>query len=286
MDSIFLHFRLRYNSNLHHVKNHPMTTTLKFFRRRISQLVNKTGLRPLIFRLQHRAKENFNCPICLYHGPFKDLHPETGTRKHAQCPKCGSLERHRLQYVAMIKLKKRYDFPTMHMLHFAPEDFFRDIFRNWFSKYVTADLMAENVDYKADITRLPFDDESYDFVFASHVLEHIKDDQKALEEIRRILKPNGIAVLPVPLVAHKTIEYPEPNPHEAYHVRAPGVDYFERYKSVFSRVEELTTEDFPPEYQLYIYENRSVWPTDTMPLRPPMSGEKHIDVVPVCYGKI
>ena len=33
----------------------------------------------------------------------------------------------------------------------------------------------------------------------------------------------------------------------------------------------------------FIYEDRSHWPTSKMPLRPPMSGERHLDVVPVCY---
>jgi len=39
-----------------------------------------------------------------------------------------------------------------------------------------------------------------------------------------VVQMNGIAILPVPLVCEKTLEYPEPNPYEAYHVRAPGMD--------------------------------------------------------------
>ena len=33
------------------------------------------------------------------------------------------------------------------------------------------------------------------------VLEHVRDDIKAISEIRRVLKPGGIAIMPVPLVA-------------------------------------------------------------------------------------
>jgi ubiquinone/menaquinone biosynthesis C-methylase UbiE len=139
------------------------------------------------------------------------------------------------------------------------------------------------VNHTVDIQELPFADATYDFVFASHVLEHIPNDRKAISEIRRILRPNGIAVLPVPLVAEKTIEYLEPNPYEAYHVRAPGSDYFDRYCEVFSRVELFRSDDFPKIYQLFTYEDRTHWPTIDAPLRSSMEGEKHIDIVPVCY---
>ncbi len=171
----------------------------------------------------------------------------------------------------------------LRMLHFAPEPFFQGFFASRFGQYETADLHMEDVDHKVDIQQLPFADATYDVVFASHVLEHIVDDEKALSEIRRVLKPRGIAILPVPIVVEKTIEYSEPNPHETYHVRAPGYDYFDRYSKFFSRVELSRSDSFSPMYQLYVYEDRTQWPTSTSPLRSPMEGEKHIDIVPVCY---
>jgi predicted SAM-dependent methyltransferase len=183
----------------------------------------------------------------------------------------------------MKNLKERIEFSSMSLLHLAPERIFRGTFSQWFGDYTTADLKAPDVDHHVDLTCLPFTDDSYDVVYASHVLEHIRDDKKAISEIRRILRPGGFAVLPVPLVSEKTIEYPAPNPHEAYHVRAPGLDYFDRYRECFARIEEFSSEDFPPEYQLYTYEDRSGWPTENMPLRQKMDGERHIDVVPVCF---
>lgn len=116
-----------------------------------------------------------------------------------------------------------------------------------------------------------------------NVLEHIPNDRKAIEEIRRVLKPNGIAFLPVPLISKKTIEYPEPNPNESYHVRAPGMDYYDRYERYFTRIEKFASDSLSGKYQLFVYEDRSKWPTKESPLRPAMQGEKHIDVVPVCY---
>jgi SAM-dependent methyltransferase len=241
-------------------------------------------IRLLKFKLRNLAKKKFECPVCGYIGPFLDINPSTGHRKHAKCPQCKALERHRLQYLVVMDIVKKVDASKMNMLHVAPEAFFTSIFNTLFGEYETADIRMDGVDHRVDLQELPFADESYDFVFASHVLEHIPDDKKAVQEIRRILKPNGIAVLPVPLVSRKTIEYPEPNPNESFHVRAPGPDYFARYEHFFSRVEQVASDMLPDKYQLFIYEDRSRLPTKESPLRLPMPGKKHIDIVPVCYA--
>ena len=247
-------------------------------------LALKKEVKSLVFKLQNFDKEQFNCPVCHYTGAFKDLHPPTGIRKHAQCPKCHALERHRIQYLVVGRLLANLDTSNLSMMHFAPENFFRGYFSTKFGHYETADLYMPNVDYQVDLQDLPFSDRSYDFVFASHVLEHIPEDIKAISEIRRILKPGGIAVLPVPLVGETTIEYPEPNPYEEYHVRAPGLDYFDRYEPYFNRVDKISSDSLPSKHQLYVYEDRSVWPTEECPLRPTMYGEKYLDIVPVCYA--
>lgn len=49
-----------------------------------------------------------------------------------------------------------------------------------------------------DLVRLPYREESFDFVCALDVLEHIKDDKLAVSEISRILKKNGLVVITVP----------------------------------------------------------------------------------------
>ncbi len=50
----------------------------------------------------------------------------------------------------------------------------------------------------ASLTELPFKDNSYDLVCAFDVIEHIEDDKLAVEEIYRVLKPNGNYFLTVP----------------------------------------------------------------------------------------
>lgn len=50
----------------------------------------------------------------------------------------------------------------------------------------------------ADAKKLPFKDNTFDFIICSEVLEHIIDYQSALSEINRILKPGGKLAVSVP----------------------------------------------------------------------------------------
>lgn len=235
------------------------------------------------FKLGKHDSTPFTCPICDYSGPFEDAHDPSGLRKHAKCPCCGALERHRVQFLTLQTVLAQRVPQNMRLLHFAPEPFFSDLFRKTFGRYETADLCMDGVDHKVDLLRLPFADASYDIVYASHVLEHILDDRTAVAEIKRILKPGGIAILPVPLLGSTTVEFRAPDPNDYFHVRAPGYDYYERFKPFFARVVEFTSSSFPERYQPFIHEDRSRWPTTACPQRQPMAGDRHLDVVPVCY---
>ncbi|MEO7573201.1 MAG: class I SAM-dependent methyltransferase [Acidimicrobiales bacterium] len=49
-----------------------------------------------------------------------------------------------------------------------------------------------------DALRLPFPDDTFDRIIASEVLEHVSDDQVALDEVLRVLKPGGTLAATVP----------------------------------------------------------------------------------------
>ncbi|MBM4312536.1 MAG: class I SAM-dependent methyltransferase [Deltaproteobacteria bacterium] len=51
---------------------------------------------------------------------------------------------------------------------------------------------------RADVTRLPFSDDSFDAVICSEVLEHVVDSRRAITELLRVLKPMGDLVITVP----------------------------------------------------------------------------------------
>ncbi|MEA2604347.1 MAG: hypothetical protein QOF89_5339 [Acidobacteriota bacterium] len=61
----------------------------------------------------------------------------------------------------------------------------------------TAELPAVLVS-GASIYDLPFPDATFDAVILSEVLEHVERDVNALQEIRRVLKPGGLALITVP----------------------------------------------------------------------------------------
>lgn len=240
-------------------------------------------VRSYLYKLLNSNKAIYKCPICKYSGPFMDYPESNHIIEATQCPKCGLYERHRLQYLTIIELAKKNDFSNKTILHFAPEQELESIFCNIFKKHETADLYKPGVDYTVDICNLPFDDCTFDIVFASHVLEHVKDYDKALKEVNRILKINGIAILPVPVVSSNTVEYSRPNQYEFGHQRAVGPDFIDNYKNYFRRVDVYDSTMFEEEYQLFTYEDRTNFPNELSPLRTPMLGYKHKDYVPICY---
>ncbi len=172
-------------------------------------------------------------------------------RDNVLSPSTLSLERHRLLW---LYLKKNTDFFTntknKKVLHFAPEQCFYKRFRTQKNiDYTTTDLLSPLADVKADICNLPFEDNTYDIIFCNHVLEHIPDDTKAMQEIFRVLKPNGMAVLQIPQELDRKETFEDnsiTNKEERAkifgqydHVRVYGYDYFEKLRSIGFNVNEV-----------------------------------------------
>jgi len=206
------------------------------------------GVRAPIFKLlNHKSKYKYDCPICGYNGPFMDKN----NRLRAKCPKCGELERARM---AMLVVKQIYDdkkASETDVLHVSPENFLRKIFKEKYKSYISSDLYREDVDQQFDIQSIPYPDNSFDLVFASHVLEYVKDDRQAIQEIKRVLRPGGLAFLPVPMLHDKTIDFEE-RPLNKRIIRETGIDYFDRYREVFSEVTVYEPGSFDEKFNLTI----------------------------------
>ena len=172
-------------------------------------------------------------------------------RKNALSPSTLSLERHRLMWLF---LKNETAFFTsekkLKTLHIAPEQCFLELFKKQKNlDYITSDLESPIADVKADICNLPFEDQSFDVVFCNHVLEHIVDDKKAMQELFRVLKKEGFGIFQIPqdLSRQKTFEDNSiTNRKERTkifgqydHVRVYGRDYFDKLRSVGFKVDEI-----------------------------------------------
>ena len=170
-------------------------------------------------------------------------------RNNALSPSTLSLERHRLLW---LYLKNETDFfsASKKVLHFAPEQCFLKRFRDLKNlNYTTTDLESPIADVKADICNLPFDDNSYDIILCNHVLEHIPDDTKAMQELYRVLKPEGMGIFQIPQDLNRDNTFEDDSIIDKDerakifgqydHVRIYGRDYFDKLRSIGFKVEEV-----------------------------------------------
>jgi len=74
--------------------------------------------------------------------------------------------------------------------------------------YYGLDVSREAVDFcerrgienigLGDVRNIPYGENTFDFVLALDVIEHVDDDFLAVKEIRRVLRPGGITIITVP----------------------------------------------------------------------------------------
>lgn len=221
----------------------------------------------------------FLCPLCGYRGPFV----ASGGRYRralASCPCCRGAERHRLTAYVLETRRASGEQPGV-TLDFSPADSLTSVLMSHSCFYLSADVVPGRA-VCLDLQALGLRSGVADLVVAIHVLEHVPDDEAALREIARVLRPGGVAIISVPIVADSTVEYGECCPSEHGHVRAPGMDWYERAGNVFEKVDVITSMDAPLEYQTFIYEDRRRFPDVDAPHRPPQSALVHIDALCVC----
>lgn len=207
-----------------------------------------------------RGKE---CPLCGTRRRKFLPYGYVSTRENALCPNCLALERHRLMWLWLERESNLKNLPTI--LHIAPEVAIKHKLRKLYAehpeRYVTADLESPLADMHFDVQQIPLSEESFDVIFANHLLEHVEDDRRAMRELFRVMRHGGWGIILSPVELDRaetfeddTITDPEERTRifgQYDHRRIYGRDYAERLREAGFEVEELDyVKSFSAEEQL------------------------------------
>lgn len=227
-------------------------------------------IRPLFF-----AGDVQGCPCC--ERRFRRLMGFRGVA-NVRCPGCGSMNRHRLLWL-YLRTRTRLLTRSARVLHVAPEyPLWRVLRKMPHLQYTSTDLMSDLADVRADLQNLPFADDSFDVVICNHVLEHVDDDAAAMAEIRRVLAPDGWAILMHPVdrtravtLEDEAIRSPEDRMRlygQEDHARLYGTDFPDRLRAQrLDVVEDRFYDELPADivgiYSLKsqhpIFEEDTIW---------------------------
>lgn len=136
---------------------------------------------------------NHLCTIC----GFKASRFEHLYNMDLLCPNCGSLARDRRLWKL---ISEKHLKEGIVVLDFSPS---RSLFRNWKKikniNYTSSDLSGDFIsDVNYDITQIAKANETFDSIICYHILEHVIEDEKAMSELYRVLKPNGTILIQTP----------------------------------------------------------------------------------------
>ena len=145
------------------------------------------------------------CPVCDWKGHrFRNFLSADEVIRHCICPSCGSFDRHR-QLVVGVRAelaRDRAHTPEV-MVGFSLSTALRFLLEHeGLARCFRSDIDAGDQrfcpDVVMDLRHSSLKNDSIDWLFCSHVLEHIAELELCVDEILRILKPGGAAWIQVP----------------------------------------------------------------------------------------
>lgn len=170
---------------------------------------------------------------------------------NSRCPSCRSLERTRLIPYSLRYFKLIND--NINILHIAPNESEYNFIKKRIHNYKKYDRLnissSKYCNIIDDITNSNLKSNSYDLLISWHVLEHIENDYKAIQEMYRILKIRGKLLLSVPIYPPfskftyesndvKRKDYEKIHGHHD-HCRSCGEDYYEKFEKAGFKTSEL-----------------------------------------------
>jgi predicted SAM-dependent methyltransferase len=183
----------------------------------------------------------YTCPCCGWRlRAFTYGGTSFRVRPLSYCPRCNSKARHRRNWLYLQQNTNLFS-DHLRVLDVSPKySFSRRFIKMPNLDYVGIDLYdCPNICLKTDLTATSFSSDTFDAIICIHVLEHIEQDRQAIQELFRVLKPEGWAIISVPIrLDQKTFEDPtitEPEERERafgerQHFRIYGYDLIERLK--------------------------------------------------------
>lgn len=178
----------------------------------------RIALHYLIFKIEalFLAGNKYECCCCGKSSRRFLSHGNLEIRKNIRCPHCLSLERTRILclYIQNELMEDRTK--PMRVLDFAPIMGLKNFLRNspFVSEYIDGDINPNVATYKVDITQMPFEDNSFDLLLCSHVLYCVPEDRKGMQEIQRVLRPGGRALIVDTIEGAQTVELSHLSPEE------------------------------------------------------------------------
>ena len=201
------------------------------------------------------------CPLCESHTQYEitnfGLHCEGLT-----CEKCGCNARNRFFYYSLKKILRERENINRRLKVLEASSYgylnlgegFLEMMARLGADFTCSDYFERNFKamIKEDLSNLTFENDSFDMICHSHVLEHVEDDVAAISESYRCLKPGGTLLLSIPIQTDFTFPV-----HDEYHgdnsfvFRRNGWDIIEKLKSEGFHVEVLV----PPEHVALVPSN-------------------------------
>lgn len=174
------------------------------------------------------------------------------------CTKCGSLERHRICR-SIIGTIRDPSFKSKVCLQFSVDP---SVASGWFERH---ELSRYGGPDSIDVQHIDRPDESIDVVVCNHVLEHVKDDRLAIQNLVRINKPDGFVFLSFPNPYRRAVTedwgYPKREQHN--HYRVFGRDIERIFEGIIPHVHVIWVEGTDPATQeidgAYILTSSDKW---------------------------
>lgn len=116
---------------------------------------------------------------------------------------------------------------------------------NKFSEAIGIDMFPhKGVDVVVNLDKYPypFQDNTFNLIICNHIIEHLIDIPKTMEEIYRMLRPDGLVIIRTPYFTH---EGSFRDPTHRWHLTLRSMDYFvigkgrdTKWNAFFEKVEE------------------------------------------------